>query len=112
MPPPVIISAFLSVVPLEPVLVFPNSDEASYFQTRCKQGRILYDQQSNWVYLPMPKGLLRVRAAARGDVAFDFDSASNARHFNDSIKNLGRIYQDKNLGSHRDRRVYLGPQLL
>ncbi|CAI6333212.1 unnamed protein product [Periconia digitata] len=112
MAPPAVVSSFLSVVPSEPVLVFSNADDAAYFQTRCRQGRILPDQQSNWVFLPMPKGLLRVRAAARGDICYDFDSATNARHFNDSIKGLGRIYQDKNQGFHKDRRVYLGPQLM
>ncbi|KAF2249561.1 hypothetical protein BU26DRAFT_319952 [Trematosphaeria pertusa] len=110
MPPPSIISSFLSVQPLEPVLVFNTVDDAAYFQTHCKQGRILPDQRSRWVFLPMPEGLLRVRTARNGDVAYEFDSHQHARAFNDSIKGLGRIFQNTHDKPIWDRTVYLGKQ--
>src|SRR5262245_25688427 len=94
MPPPPVLTAFLSVQPLEPVLVFHSSDDAAYFQSHCKQGRIMSDQRSKWVFLPMPEGLLRVRTARGGDVSFDFDGHGNARRFNESIKGLGKIFQN------------------
>ena len=108
MPLPAIISSFMSVQPLEPVLAFRDGEEAAYFQSRCRQGRILPDQQSNWVFLPMPKGLLRIRTAMKGDISYDFDSATNARHFNDSIRGLGRIFHGNSHGANSDRRVYMG----
>ncbi|KAF1958263.1 hypothetical protein CC80DRAFT_27433 [Byssothecium circinans] len=111
MPPPAIISSFLSVTPLEPVLVFHNADDAAYFQTHCKQGRILPDQRSRWVFLPMPAGLLRVRTARCGDVAYDFDTHGHARAFNDSIKGLGRIFQNTKERPEMERSVYLGKLL-
>lgn len=106
--PPTILSAFLSVTPLEPVLVFHNSDDAIYFQSRCHQGRILPDQRSNWVFLPLPEGLLRVRKARGGDIAFDFDSNGYARRFNDSIKGMGLIYNNTPQNPRFDRVVYVG----
>jgi hypothetical protein len=108
MPPPPIVSSFLSVQPLEPVLVFRSSDEAAYFQSYCKQGRILPEQASKWVFLPMPTGLLRVRKAKDGDIAYDFDGHNNARKFNESIMGLGRMYANSNDNPTFDRSVYLG----
>lgn len=110
MPPPAIVSAFLSVTPLEPVLVFSTSEDAALFQTRCKQGRILPSARQNWVYLPMPEGLLRVRTARMGDVAFDFDNEKSAKEFNGSLKSLGRIYASSRDNRWRDRVVYLGKE--
>ncbi|KAF2637250.1 hypothetical protein P280DRAFT_472413 [Massarina eburnea CBS 473.64] len=108
MPPPSIVSSFLSVTPLEPVLVFQRADDAAYFQSHCKQGRIMLDQSSRWVFLPMPEGLLRVRTARCGDVAYDFDTHKHARMFNESIKGLGTIFQSTKEGPGWDRTVYLG----
>jgi hypothetical protein len=112
MAPPTILSAFLSVTPLEPVLVFSSPEDASTFQSRCKQGRILHESAPNWVYLPLPPGLLRVRTARRGDVAFDFESERAARDFDKSIKGLGRIYENRNQRGERgwEKVVYLGKE--
>jgi hypothetical protein len=110
MSPPAILSAFLSVEPLEPVLVFSNPDDAAIFQSRCRQGRIMPGIHQNWVYLPKPTGLLRVRTAKLGDVAFDFDSEKNAKEFNGSIKSLGRIYASPRGDHGWERVVYLGKE--
>lgn len=108
MPPPSIVSAFLSVKPLEPVLVFATPEDAALFQSRCRQGRILPLARQTWVYLPMPDGLLRVRTAKMGDVALDFDTERNARDFNSSIKGLGRIFGNPRGVDGWERVVYVG----
>ncbi|KAF2125920.1 hypothetical protein P153DRAFT_389367 [Dothidotthia symphoricarpi CBS 119687] len=89
-----LLSAFLSVQPLEPVLIFTSAEDAALFRLRCKQGRILPDLPQTWVYLPMPEGLLRVRTAHMGNVAFEFSSGQAARGFNAGIKGLGEIRGD------------------
>jgi hypothetical protein len=108
MSPPAIISAFISLQPLEPVLVFSSPDDAALFQSRCKQGRILPHSRQSWVYLPMPEGLFRVRTAKQGDVAFDFESERCARDFNTGIKSLGTIYQSPRGDTGWEKVVYLG----
>jgi len=108
MSPPTIISSFISVQPLEPVLVFDSADDAAYFQTHCcKQGRIFPNQRTR-VYLPMPEGLLRVRTAKYGDTGYDFDTHRHATMFNESVIGLGRIYQSTKERPDLDRSVYLG----
>ncbi|OAL53059.1 hypothetical protein IQ07DRAFT_609584 [Pyrenochaeta sp. DS3sAY3a] len=110
MSPPAIVSAFISLQPLEPVLVFTSDTDAAIFQSRCKQGRILPNSRQYWVYLPMPVGLLHVRTARKGNVAFDFDSEKNASNFNKEIKGLGTIYTSPR-GSHGfEQVVYLGKE--
>jgi len=112
MPPPAIISSFLSVVPPEPVLVFISADEAARFQSQCTQGRIYHGNQNpRWVYLPMPKGLQRVRTATFGDIAFEFDSDGHADAFNKSIKSLGKVYQNTRDNPNFEKTVYLGRKL-
>jgi hypothetical protein len=108
--PPSIISAFISLQPLEPVLVFSSPEDAALFQSRCKQGRILPNSRQSWVYLPMPEGLLRVRTAKMGDVAFDFDHERNAKEFNSSIKSLGRIFGSPKGSNGWEKVVYLGKE--
>jgi hypothetical protein len=112
MPPPPIKSAFLSVVPSEPVLVFSTAEDAAYFQSHCRQGRIQplpHMKWSNtWVYLPMPAGLLRVRTARSGDVAFDFASSHEARDFNSSIKGVGKVFSNTKEKPYFDKSVYFG----
>jgi hypothetical protein len=108
MSPPSIVSAFLSVQPLEPVLVFSSAEDAAMFQGRCKQGRILPTSRQSWVYLPMPAGLLRVRTARMGDVAFDFDSEKSAKDFNASIKYLGKTFANPKGDRGWEKVVYLG----
>jgi hypothetical protein len=108
MSPPTLLSAFLSLTPLEPVLVFQTPDDATTFQSRCRQGRILPSSRPNWIYLPMPTGLLRVRTARKGDVAFDFDTERNANAFNHSVKGLGRVYGSGRESDGWERVVYLG----
>jgi hypothetical protein len=111
MAPPAVIASFLSVQPLEPVLVFNSAEDAANFQTHyCKQGRIFPDQRTR-VYLPMPEGLLRVRTARNGDTGYDFDTARHASAFNDSIMALGRVFQSTTSNPGWDRSVYLGKQL-
>lgn len=66
--------------------------------------------RQSWVYLPLPDGLVRVRTAKQGDVAFDFDSEKAAREFNESIRGLGTIYKSP-VGDHGwERVVYLGKE--
>jgi len=111
MPTPTIISSFLSVQPLEPVLVFHSAEDAAYFQTHCcTQGRIFPDQLTR-LYLPMPEGLLRVRTAKYGDAGYDFDTSRHATLFNESIVGLGRIYESTRERRNLDRSVYVGKTL-
>lgn len=105
---PTIRSAFLSVKPFEPVLVFDSQEEAKWFQDKNRQGRILPDQSSKWVFIPLPDGLLRVRTAKDGDIAFDFNSPGTAKWFNDSINSLGRIFPRTAEKPGWDRTVYIG----
>ncbi|KAF2264930.1 hypothetical protein CC78DRAFT_579887 [Lojkania enalia] len=105
---PQVLTSFISLQPLEPVLVFSTPDDAIRFQERCRQGRILPDQRSRWVFLPMPDGLLRVRTARGGDVAYDFDSHRHAAEFNASIKGCGKIFSNTIDKPTFDRTVYLG----
>lgn len=100
----------MSIQPLEPVLVFTSDTDAALFQSRCKQGRILPTSRQYWVYLPMPEGLLRVRTARRGDVAFDFDSEKNASNFNKEIKGLGTIFASPRGHQDFEKVVYLGKE--
>ncbi|KAL5116412.1 hypothetical protein ACEQ8H_005648 [Pleosporales sp. CAS-2024a] len=110
MSPPSILSAFLSVQPLEPILIFSSPDDAALFQSRCKQGRILPSSRQSCVYLPMPEGLLRVRTARMGDVAFDFDTEKNARAFNASIRHLGKMFANAKGDRGWEKVVYLGKE--
>jgi hypothetical protein len=109
--PPTIHTAFLSVKPLEPVMVFGSSDEAFWFQDKVRQGRILADQSQKWVFLPLPEGLLRVRTAKDGDIAFDFDIPAHAGLFNQSIKGLGKVFQRTADKPKWDCTVYIGKSL-
>lgn len=108
MPPPTVVSSFISIQPLEPVLVFATTGDAEYFQSHCRQGRILSEQSPRWVFLPMPQGLIRVRTAHGGDVAFDFASHREAVAFNRSIKEVGKIFANTPDRPQRDQIVYLG----
>ncbi|KAJ4362057.1 hypothetical protein N0V83_010999 [Neocucurbitaria cava] len=110
MSPPTVVSAFMSLQPLEPVFVFPSDADAALFQSRCKQGRILPTSRQNWVYLPLPEGLQRVRTARRGDVAFDFDSEKHAGEFNKTVKSLGAIYASPKGDHGWEKVVYLGKE--
>ncbi|KAJ4304534.1 hypothetical protein N0V90_000060 [Kalmusia sp. IMI 367209] len=110
-PAPTIMTSFLSVKPFEPVLVFPSAEAAEYFQSKARQGRILPNHSSKWVFLPLPAGLLRVRTANNGDVAYDFESRGEAKAFNDSIKGLGSIFSSTADKPTWDRTVYVGKQL-
>ncbi|KAL5436612.1 hypothetical protein PMIN05_006617 [Paraphaeosphaeria minitans] len=105
---PAIQTAFLSVKPFEPVMVFDSADEAFWFQDKVRQGRVLPDHSQKWVYLPLPEGILRVRTAKNGDVAFDFDSPAHADKFNQSIKKLGRVFQRTHDKPKWDCTVYIG----
>jgi hypothetical protein len=56
----------------------------------------------------MPEGLLRVRTARKGDVAFDFDTERHAIDFNNSIRGLGKRYSSPRGNYGWERVVYLG----
>jgi hypothetical protein len=88
-------TAFLSLSPLEPVLVFSTAHDAATFQLQHKQGRILASQDKCWVFLPLPKGLLRVRTAKGGDVAFDFETMMQAAAWNKEVGQIGRVFKGK-----------------
>jgi hypothetical protein len=108
MPAPTVLSAFMSISPLEPVLVFSSTADAELFQSRCRQGRILNNAPGRWVYLPMPAGLLRVRTARGGDVAFEFDSHRHAVAWNLSMGEVGKIFTSTKERPFVDQAVYLG----
>ena len=105
-----IVSAFLSAQPFEPVLVFASENDAQNFRLQCSTARI-NSEHPKWVYMPMPAGLLRSRTAQRGDVAFEFGTAEQARMWNGQIKDVGTI---ETAVPHRpdwNRTVYLGKVL-
>lgn len=112
MAPPHPLSAFLSVRPHEPVLVFASADDAYAFQTRyCRQGRIYpAPARQSWVYVPLPEGLLRVRTARKGDVAFDFESERAASEFNKSLAYTGRVYENPRGDRGWEKVVYVGKE--
>jgi hypothetical protein len=95
-------TAFLSVSPLEPVLVFSSPHDAATFQLHYKQSRIIKSQNPCWVFLPLPQGLLRVRTAKGGDVAFDFESATQAATWDKEVGQIGRVFKGK------EKVVYVG----
>lgn len=102
-----VISAFLSVTPLEPVLVFASQSDAQAFRGHCSVARI-FPNHPKWVYMPMPSGLLRVRTAQRGDVAFEFESRDAARAWNEAILQIGTINPAVPHRLDFDHTVYLG----
>lgn len=111
MAPPKLLSAFISLTPTEPVLVFATSHDATHFITRCKTG--VPSRTRPWqVYLPTPPGLKRVRTTRNGDVAFDFDSEKHATGFNERIRHLGTIYANPKEEVGWERTVYLGRELV
>ncbi|KAF2738800.1 hypothetical protein EJ04DRAFT_485744 [Polyplosphaeria fusca] len=111
MPAPVIMSSFMSIKPLEPVLVFASAEDAASFQSSYRQGRIMPNHPISWVFLPMPEGLLRLRTAKNGDIAYDFDTYRHAVDFNDSIGRLGKTFQPTREKPDWDHIVYLGKQI-
>jgi hypothetical protein len=99
-------AAFLSVDPTEPVLVFKSSYDAREFQKECPIGRIFPGHQ-DWVYLPKPQGLIRVRTAKYGDTGFVFSKPADAAAWSKEIKEVGRPYKDSSNERHQ-RTVYIG----
>lgn len=100
-------SAFLSACPMEVVLVFSTPNDAWAFCNFSRAGRI-GTHRPTWVYLPLPRGLLRVRPASRGNVAFDFASSADASRFQAMILGLGTIYPSTAFHPHHSRTVYIG----
>jgi len=100
-------TAFFSIKPPEPVLVASGIDSARYLRDNVQAGRI-YSSHPTWVYVPMPEGLLRVRTAKRGDVAFEFEHAPQARTWNENINRQGKIFENTRERPYRERIVYVG----
>jgi hypothetical protein len=110
--PPEPRTAFLSLEPLEPVLCFKNEKDAKYYQDYFNSMGRIYPEQADCVYLPMPPGLVSVRTARRGDVAFVFKTSSEAQAFDRTVR-VGRIYHsDLPMKMGRNRTVYLGIELI
>jgi len=109
MPPPRPVSSFLSVTPLEPVLVFESPSAARAFQSSIPVGRI-YAMTPSWVYLPLPQGLLRARPARLGDMSWEFEQPHQAANFHREIGYVGTVYSPSREKPHIDRNVYLGLQ--
>ena len=104
---PKIETAFLSVKPLEPVLVASSPDYARHLRDRVDGGRI-HSSHPTWVYVPMPEGLLRVRKARGGDIAFEFEHSQQARTWNERIDKRGKIFGNTHDKPYKDRNVYVG----
>jgi hypothetical protein len=100
-------TAFLSVKPHEPVLVTSKPEFARHLRDRVHGGRI-YSSHPTWVYVPMPEGLLRVRKAKGGDIAFEFEHSQQARAWNENINKQGRIFGNTHDRPNWDRTVYVG----
>ena len=102
-----VVSAFLSVTPLEPVLTFASEMDAQAYRSNRPIARI-FPGQPRWVYMPLPAGLVRVRTAQRGDVAFEFTTPEAARAWKASIGDMGSIHASTAARPDFDRGVYLG----
>ena len=100
-------TAFISIKPLEPVLVASDSAFARHLRDHVHGGRI-YSSHPTWVYVPMPEGLLRVRKAKGGDIAFEFEHSQQARAWNGNIDKQGKIFANDHDNPYRDRNVYVG----
>jgi len=93
-------------------MVFSTTEDAENFRRDCMVGRILHiNEHGNWVFVPLPQGLVRVYTAKAGDVGYEFYTHEQAKTFNHSIKEVGTIY---NSSSNRNlsKRVYLGRKIL
>ncbi len=99
-------SAFLSIKPLEPVLVASDPAFARQLRDHVHGGRI-YSSHPTWVYVPMPEGLLRVRKAKTGDMAFEFEHSHQARAWNEHIDKQGKIFANTYDKPNKDRNVYV-----
>jgi hypothetical protein len=93
---PLPVTSFLSITPLEPVLVFASEKDAHDFRANCNLARILHRRQPTWVYVPLPRDLERVYTAMRGDVCYEFHNHGAAKTFNTDIEDVGTIYNDRN----------------
>jgi hypothetical protein len=111
-PPPQPVTAFLSLDPLEPVLRFRTERDAKIYQDYYNSMGRIYPEQPDCIYLPLPPGLVSVRTATRGDVAFVFKSVSEASAFNRMCR-VGRLYHSDLPGKGGyNRTVYLGVELV
>jgi hypothetical protein len=79
-------TAFLSVKPLEVVLVADNHNYAKWLAYYVKDGRLDPAKDSHWVWVPLPRDLKLVRKGSEGNIVFEFDRKDSAATF---LKNLG-----------------------
>ena len=100
------VTSFLSLTPLEPVLVFATAEDAEKFRKGCVAARRNSHEHPEWVYVPLPNGLLRVYTARLGDVGYDFRHAEEAKAFNAVIGEVGTIHDA--MDKKHLHRVYLG----
>lgn len=126
--PPLPLTAYLSVDPLEPVFVFRSEADAKEYQTYHNGLARIYrdrprpfmppylskgtNESAESVYLPLPPGLDAVRTSRRGDVAFEFKSAIQAEEFERVIKVGRRLLTDGLHGERYRRTVYVGKELI
>ncbi|KAF2084750.1 hypothetical protein K490DRAFT_48569 [Saccharata proteae CBS 121410] len=109
--PPQPRAAFLSVHPLEPVLVFSSSAEARSYTGFNPLGRI-YPRHTDWVFLPLPENLMRVQTTRKGDIAFVFKTKQQAESWHREIGSVGRHYAEQGAAELKLRTVYVGDRLI
>ncbi len=98
---------FLSITPTEPVLIFDTPDAARSYAATFPIGRI-YPTSPKHVYLPLPDGMLRARAALNGSMSLEFSHAQQAANFNQMIGHIGTIYPNSAQNPQWDHNVYIG----
>ncbi len=95
-------SAFLSIQPLEPVLVFDTPEHAKQLHSKCLYSRILHPTvHPRWVYVPLPAGLLNV-FSEHDKCGFAFTTLTDAEKFNNRVEDIGQIRES---GDHNHWKV-------
>ncbi|KAI0182394.1 hypothetical protein EV127DRAFT_517820 [Xylaria flabelliformis] len=80
--------AFISLHPLEVVLVASNAIYAEWLEKRTTHGR-RSTSHPLWVYMPLPRDLTLVRPGSKGDSVLEFSNAQSAKYFYEMIAGLG-----------------------
>jgi hypothetical protein len=83
--------AFLSVEPLEVVLVASDRLYAQFLSYRVTGGRLDRNSSSTRIWLPLPRDLKLVRKASKGNVVFEFKKQQSAKEFCKGLKGVGTI---------------------
>ncbi|OCK75632.1 hypothetical protein K432DRAFT_386058 [Lepidopterella palustris CBS 459.81] len=103
---------FLSLNPVQPVIVFPSASDASRFlaqyhsQNPSQKGAHIPLTHPHHVRLPLPNGLEYVRGAENGETTFVFKKKEEGEHWLKSLGGLGMMHVDGK--KDHERAVFIG----